>query len=111
MAAILIVEDKRDNRELLANVVTILGYDIATAESGEEALGILEQRNDVLLVLCDIRLPGMDGIEFGTVAQQCHPFLKVAFMTGDESAVDEAIANSILTRVIVNALGKGSTTS
>jgi CheY-like chemotaxis protein len=117
MAAILIVEDDRDNRETLASVVAILGYQIVTAESGEEALRILERRNDVVLVLCDIRLPGMGGIAFRAAAQKRNPALKVAFLTGDPQAAEDAIAHGaiamlkpynfkILTRVIIDALGR-----
>ena len=115
MTVILIVEDDRDNREALAEGVTILGYQIVVAESGEEALRTLEQRNDVALALCDIRLPGMGGSAFAAAARERHPSLKVAFLTGDPRAVDDAIANgaiamikpydfNILTHVIVDAL-------
>jgi CheY-like chemotaxis protein len=118
MPAILLVEDNPDNRETLAGVVAIMGYEIITAVSGEEALQALAQR-DVSLVLCDIRLPGMGGIAFRAIARQRHPKLKVAFITGDSEAADEAIQDGaiamlkpydfkVLTRVIEEALGRSS---
>ena len=121
MPAILLVEDNPDNRETLAGVVAIMGYEIITAVSGEEALLALDQRNDVSLVLCDIRLPGMGGIAFRATARQRHPSLKIAFVTGDPEAVDDAIQDGaiamlkpydfrVLTRVIEEALGRSSET-
>jgi DNA-binding NtrC family response regulator len=121
MPAILIVEDDPDNRESLAGVMAIMGYEIVTAESGEEALRVLDQRTDVSLVVCDIRLPGMDGIAFSDLVQQRRPSLKIAFVTGDSGAADDAIRHgaiamlkpynfNVLTRVIVEALGNPSET-
>ncbi len=116
MPAILLVEDNSDNRETLAAVVGIMGFEIVTAVSGEEALHVLDQRDDVSLVLCDIRLPGMDGIAFRAIARQRHPALKIAFITGDPQAAEDAIQDGavamlkpydfkVLTRVIEEALG------
>jgi two-component system, OmpR family, phosphate regulon sensor histidine kinase PhoR len=121
MPAILLVEDNPDNRETLAGVVAIMGYEIITAVSGEEALHALDQRDDVSLVLCDIRLPGMGGIAFRAIARQRHPELKIAFVTGDSEAADEAIQDGaiamlkpydfkVLMRVIEEALGRSSET-
>jgi len=121
MPAILRVEDNPDNRETLAGAVAIMGYEAITAVSGEEALRVLDQRDDVSLVLCDIRLPGIGGIAFRAIARQRHPSVKVAFMTGDPEAADDAIQDGaiamlkpydfkVLTRVIDEALGKSSAT-
>src|SRR2546430_14318606 len=117
MTTILLVEDNRDNRETLAGVVAIMGYEILTAVSGEEALQLLDQRDDVSLVLCDIRLPGMGGLAFRANARQRHPSLKIAFMTGDPDAAEDAIQEGaiamlkpydfkVLTRVLEEALGR-----
>jgi len=117
MPAILIIEDDPDNRETLAGVVALMGYEIIAAQSGEEALRVLDQRTDVSLVLCDIRLPGMGGIAFSASARQRHPALKIAFVTGDPQAAEDAIQNgaiamlkpydfTVLTRVIAEALGR-----
>src|SRR2546429_9819281 len=93
MPAILLVDDDPDSRQTLAGVVAIMGYEIIAAESGEEALRELDQRADVSLVLCDIRLPGMGGIAFSASARQRHPALKIAFVTGDPQAAEDAIQN------------------
>ena len=59
---ILIVEDNDKNRKLVRDVLTHRGYRVAEAETGEDGVRLArELRPD--LVLMDIQLPGMDGIE------------------------------------------------
>ena len=59
---LLIVEDEFINREILQNMVCE-DYETLTAEDGKSALEILKRREDVSLVLLDLMLPGMSGIE------------------------------------------------
>ncbi len=59
---ILIVEDNEKNRKLLRDVLTFKGYEIIEAETGEEGIRLAQERRPSL-VLMDIRLPGIDGIE------------------------------------------------
>jgi two-component system cell cycle response regulator DivK len=59
---ILVVEDNAVNRKLARNVLRSRGYRVCEAASGEEALKLL-QKQSVDLVLMDIQLPGMDGLE------------------------------------------------
>lgn len=59
---ILIVEDHTPTRLAMGRVIREAGADVVTARDGEEGLGyLLTQRFDVLLT--DLRMPGMDGIE------------------------------------------------
>lgn len=61
-AHVLVVEDEPRLRDLLASVIPEMGFDVSLARSGEEALRTLAQQpHDILLV--DLHLPGMDGIE------------------------------------------------
>ena len=58
----LIVEDETDLRLMTRMILESRpGYDVLEAESGEEALAMLDQQSDVDLVLLDIRLPDMEG--------------------------------------------------
>ena len=115
MSAILVVEDNPDNRETLAVLVTAMGYEVVTAGSAEAALRALDQRTDIALIVCDIRLPGMDGIAFSNVVRARHSAPRVVFVTGDSDAADAAIEAGVLamlkpykfdalTRVIVETL-------
>jgi two-component system nitrogen regulation response regulator NtrX len=62
MRRILVVDDEERIRVTLSNILEREGYKVISCERGEDALFILE-REEVDLVLLDIRLPGMDGVE------------------------------------------------
>jgi CheY-like chemotaxis protein len=59
---ILVVEDNDKNRKLVRDVLTFKGYEIIEAETGEEGVRLAQERHPSL-ILMDIRLPGIDGIE------------------------------------------------
>jgi two-component system, cell cycle response regulator DivK len=59
---ILVVEDDEKSRKLVRDVLTFKGYDIVEAETGEEGVGLAQERRPSL-ILMDIRLPGIDGIQ------------------------------------------------
>jgi two-component system cell cycle response regulator DivK len=59
---ILIVEDQEDNRKILRDLLTSVGYELVEATTGEEGVALAETaRPD--LILMDIQLPGLDGYE------------------------------------------------
>jgi diguanylate cyclase (GGDEF)-like protein len=62
MATLLLVDDEAMNRDVLQRRLTRAGYRILTAENGTEALEVADA-NRVDLVLLDVMMPGMDGIE------------------------------------------------
>ncbi len=59
---ILVVDDERNMRTTLADILTDEGFEVFTAESGEKAVKICKQRL-FDTVLMDVRMPGIDGIE------------------------------------------------
>jgi two-component system cell cycle response regulator DivK len=59
---ILVVEDDEKSRKLVRDVLTFKGYEIVEAETGEEGVGLAQERRPSL-ILMDIRLPGIDGIQ------------------------------------------------
>ena len=61
-ALILIVEDNDKNRKLVRDVLTFKGYETIESDTGEEGVRLAEERRPSL-VLMDIRLPGIDGVE------------------------------------------------
>ena len=63
MARILVVDDEENVRLLYTMELKDEGYDVITATTAEEALDIRKEQNPDLIIL-DIRLPGMNGIEF-----------------------------------------------
>ena len=59
---ILVVEDDEKSRKLVRDVLTFKGYEVIDAETGEEGVRLAQKRRPSL-ILMDIRLPGIDGIE------------------------------------------------
>ena len=60
---ILIVDDKPQNLKLARVILTVEGYEVQTAADAEEALRVLQSFTP-RLILMDLQLPGMDGLEF-----------------------------------------------
>ncbi len=59
---VLVVEDDSKSRKLVRDLLAFKGYEIIEAETGEEGVG-LAQEHRPSLILMDIRLPGIDGIQ------------------------------------------------
>jgi len=81
LARVLVVDDEAAIRLTLEALLRRQSYDVATAANGEEALGWLMQRG-FDLVLIDLRLPGMNGLEFARCVQRCQPSAAILFLTG-----------------------------
>lgn len=80
MSSILIVDDDEGMVETLSDILTARRYAVTTADSGESALAQVHQRAfDV--VLMDIKMPGLNGVEALQAMKQRHPALKVIMMT------------------------------
>jgi two-component system, cell cycle response regulator DivK len=59
---ILVVEDQEDNRRILRDLLTSVGYEVVEAVSGEDGVRMAETHAPDL-ILMDIQLPGLDGYE------------------------------------------------
>jgi len=81
MAKILIVDDEIDIREFAKNFFKKRGLDVSTAESGEEAVSMLIKERPHI-VLLDVRMNGMDGIETLKRLRQLDKKVKVIMVTG-----------------------------
>lgn len=81
MANMLIVDDEADVREFAANFFRRRKIDVLTASSGEEAIDLLE-RQVPNLILLDIKMSGMDGIETLRRIREKDPGIKVIMVTG-----------------------------
>ncbi len=92
--AILIVEDDATMRHLVADVLAPMEVPIEMAANGQVALDLLETR-EVAVVVTDLRMPGVDGMNVLHFATACNPLTRVIMVTGYatvESAV-EALKN------------------
>src|SRR5579872_3894287 len=80
----LIVDDDRSIRKICATVGTSLGLQIAEASTGEEALQMLESFSPDI-ILTDLILPSMNGLDFLAQVKKTLPRVEVAIMTGHAS--------------------------
>ena len=62
MSRVLIVDDEPDARELLTDFLTAKGYETFAASNGQQALSMVKEQRPHLILL-DVRMPGMDGLE------------------------------------------------
>ena len=90
--AILIVEDDADLRRLFSSVLTEAGYSVREAASGEEAIELVRAELP-LLVLLDVRLPGVSGYEVcRALRDRSREGLPIVFMSGERKEVfDRAV--------------------
>lgn len=78
---ILIADDEDDLRTLLSDLLASSGYDVSAAADGEEAIAAI-RANKPDLVLLDIQMPRMNGIEVLKFINQNYPTLHVIMLTG-----------------------------
>lgn len=79
-ASILLVEDEKATSWALAQGLADEGYTIATVTRGEDALHCID-RGDYRLLISDVRLPGIDGIDLARAVTRNHPRLPVILIT------------------------------
>lgn len=105
MAKILIVEDEKLLNEAYELVLKKEGYDVAAAFNGEEALELFAKHKPDLILL-DLRMPKMDGVEFlkQLEAKGKHPELSVIVFSNydEQKEIDEAFKHGA-TRYILKA--------
>ena len=81
---VLLVDDEAEFSETLIKRMKKRNVDITGVKSGEEALMALDQ-NQVDVVVLDVRMPGMDGIETLRAMKKAHPLIEVIMLTGHAS--------------------------
>ncbi len=80
---VLVVDDEDDVRRLLVDVLRIGAYHVLEARDGEQALKLVEELATPLeLLVTDIVMPGLTGMELADQLREKHPALKVLFMSG-----------------------------
>lgn len=80
---ILLVEDQPQLRQLTSHILRGYGYRVLAAANGEEALHICEQKENLVdLVLTDIVMPGVTGIELVKRLRTFGPHMKILYMSG-----------------------------
>ncbi|UCF64196.1 MAG: sigma-54-dependent Fis family transcriptional regulator [bacterium] len=77
---ILIVDDESSQREILNDILEDAGFQVKLAASGEEGMEVLKNQ-EIFLILTDLKMPGMDGIQLLQKALHLNPDIQVILMT------------------------------
>lgn len=91
MPKILVVDDEQDICDFVKNFFSLRNFEVFSALNAEDAFTIIE-REDPLIVLQDIRLPGMDGVEALRKIKEIRPNNRVIMVTcvDDVNKMNEA---------------------
>jgi CheY-like chemotaxis protein len=88
---ILVVDDEPAIRRFVADSLRGAGYDVTTAASGRDALAIVYEDNRTpSLLVTDIEMPGMTGVELAARVRADRPTIRVVLMTGREASAARA---------------------
>ncbi|MDQ0207069.1 response regulator [Alkalicoccobacillus murimartini] len=92
MKKLLVVDDQYGIRVLLNEILQKDGYEVFQAANGVQAIEIVGKENPHLILL-DMKIPGMDGLEILRRIKLTHPDMKVIMMTayGELNLINEAI--------------------
>jgi DNA-binding NtrC family response regulator len=89
---ILVIDDEHQLRKALSRIIELEGYEVLQSDNGAKGLRILEKNPDILLVVCDVRLPDSNGLELLTVMKQQHPPVEVILLTAYGTIHDGVLA-------------------
>lgn len=79
---VLIVDDENGMRELVRRCLTDLQFKLIEASSGEEAITVAGDPNELDLLITDEMMPGMEGHELSRRLRAANPNLRVLYLTG-----------------------------
>lgn len=78
---IIVIDDENQLRKALSRILELEGYDVLQAENARKGLELLKQNSDILLVICDVKLPDINGLELLSSIKSQFPFCEVIMMT------------------------------
>jgi DNA-binding NtrC family response regulator len=88
---VLVIDDETGSRESMAIAIEKAGYAVRTFDDARNALDFLEENDGARLAICDLRMPGMDGLAFLNEVRERRYDLRLVLVTGYgsiESAVE-----------------------
>ncbi|HEY4356528.1 MAG TPA: response regulator [Acidobacteriaceae bacterium] len=80
--SVLVVDDEPDLLEIAVLFLRDKGYNAMGALDGATALAVLQERPDIGLLITDVTMPGMNGIELAEKARLLNPLLAVVYCSG-----------------------------
>ena len=80
--SILIVDDNDDVREILAETLGDFGYAVAQASNGDQALSLWPRALEMRMLITDVRMPGMSGLELAERVRAERADIKIIIIFG-----------------------------
>jgi len=90
IAKLLLVDDEEAFVETMTKRLTKRDFEVLVAFNGNEALNRLQESSSIEVVILDVKMPGMDGIETLREIKRRHPLVEVVMLTG-HATVETAI--------------------
>jgi DNA-binding NtrC family response regulator len=87
---ILVVDDEPEMVAVLRDLLRVAGFSVETAKNGKQAIDLLATSRHFDLMITDMKMPGMDGLELMKTAQELKKTLPVVILTG-HATVDNGI--------------------
>jgi two-component system chemotaxis response regulator CheY len=106
LGVILVVDDEESIRKVSRLALTKAGYEVLEAENGEKAIEVLNSGENPLtvdVIICDIRMPKINGVEAIKYFQTQYPSVKIVVQTGFP---DLDLATSLMKQGIMDYLVK-----
>jgi CheY-like chemotaxis protein len=101
---ILLAEDDLTIRFMFSEALSEAGYTVLEASDGAEALHVSRAFPDVIhLLLTDLKMPQMAGLELATRLQQERPSTKVVIMTGNEGGIPISWLPHVIEKPVLSA--------
>lgn len=89
---VLVVDDHDPTRQTITRMLEAGGFEVVQASSGTEALARLSRESDDIdMVLSDVTMPGMTGIDLSYQIRELYPSMPVAIVSGDVSELERSI--------------------
>ena len=92
---LLVVDDNFDFAETLAMSLVAQGYPAIAAASVSQALDLLDEDGSIGVVISDVRMPGVDGMDFRRVLRHRFPKMPVVLMTGAALHEDDQVPTDV----------------
>jgi CheY-like chemotaxis protein len=105
---VLLVDDEADSRETITGMVSANGFSVIAADSGGEAIRLIELGLKFDILLVDFAMPGMNGVELAHAVWARRPSFPVVFFTGGDvepiSGERWVLMKPFLTRTLIDTL-------
>lgn len=100
---ILVIDDDPDTRDVLEHILTEEGYEVIRAADGKQGVN-LAQKIKPNLIMCDIKMPGLDGFEVENLLKTSGETVKIPIImitgTGDLDAIQKSFSRGAISYLI-----------